>query len=131
MANNLSNYAEIALLDWILGGATPTRPSARYLALHTGDPGETGASNEVSTSGTNYSRQAITFAAAASGSAASSNAPTFTNTGSNFGTISHLSIWDASTAGNCLWQGAATASKAIADGDSYQVASGALTCALD
>jgi hypothetical protein len=131
MANNLSDYAEVALLDWICGGATPTRPTTRYLALHTGAPGETGASNEVSTSGTNYSRQAITFAAASSGSAASSNTPTFTNTGTDFGTISHLSIWDASSGGNCLWQGAATASKAIANGDSYAVASGSLTVALD
>ena len=63
--------------------------------------------------------------------AANSNAPTFTNSGTDFGTITHLSIWDASSSGNCLWQGAATASKAIANGDSYQVAIGALTVSLD
>lgn len=131
MANNLADWAETNLLDWLMGGATPTRPSGRYLALHTGAPGETGASNEVSTSGTGYARQAITFGAASGGSAANTNAPTFTNAGTDFGTISHLSVWDASSGGNCLWQGAATASKIIANGDSYQTAIGAVTVALD
>jgi len=131
MANNLADWAENALLDWLCGGASPTRPGARYLALHTGAPGETGASNEVSASGTGYGRQAITFVAASGGSAANSNAPTFSNTGSDFGTISHLSVWDAASGGNCLWQGAATAAKVIAGGDSYQVQAGNLTVALD
>lgn len=37
MANNLANYAETAVVDWLMGGATPTRPPARFVALHTGD----------------------------------------------------------------------------------------------
>ena len=124
-----ANYAETAVVDWLLGGATPTRPSTRYLALHTGDPGETGASNELSGSG--YARQAVTFGAASSGSASNTSTHTFTASGGNFGVVTHFSIWDALTTGNCLYVGALTTSRTINDGESGTVASGAVVCSED
>lgn len=129
MANNLSNYAETAMLDWIAGGATPTRPTTRYLALFTATPGESGGGTEVSGSG--YARQTIAFAAASSGATSNSGAVTFTASGGSFGTVTSVGIFDASTSGNLLWYGPLTASKTIADGDSFQVAIGAATLALD
>lgn len=129
MANNLANYAETAVIDWLMGGATPTRPTTRYLALHTADPTEAGTVGEVATGG--YVRQAITCGAAASGAATNTNAPSFTASGANYGTITYASIWDASTAGNCLWQGILTASKVINDGDTFQMPIAALSVSLD
>ena len=59
----LSDYAENLVLTWLLTATAATRPSAWYVALHTGDPGETGASNEVVVgTDADYVRKAITFA---------------------------------------------------------------------
>lgn len=124
-----SNYAETAVVDWLMGGATPTRPSARYLALHTADPGETGATGEVSTGG--YARQAVTFNAASSGAATNSSTHTFTPSGANWGSITYFSVWDAVSAGNCLYSGALTTARTINDGESLTVAAAAITVSED
>jgi hypothetical protein len=131
MAGNLSDYAEIALMDWLMGGATPTRPSARYVALHTGAPGETGASNEVG-AGVGYARQAATFTAASGGACENTATITFgPASGAGFGTVTHVSIWDAVSSGNCLWQGALSASQAVAAGVAYSIVAGDLDLGLD
>lgn len=120
----LSNYAEKAVLDWLMGGATPTRPSARYIALYTAAPSDSGGGTEVSGSG--YSRQTATFAAASTpgGTTSNSAAVDFTASGGNWGTITHMGIFDASSGGNLLWHGALTASKLIQDGDTLSFAIG-------
>jgi hypothetical protein len=60
-------------------------------SLHTGDPGAAGTSNEVSGGSPAYARQAITFAAASSGSRAASSQPLFDVPGST--TVSWVSFW--------------------------------------
>jgi hypothetical protein len=129
-----SNYLELKLLDHSLGTTTYTKPAAVYVALHTSDPGEAGSfSAEVGTSGTAYSRQAVTFASAASGSAASNATVTFSAATSSWGTITHISVTDNATAGsgNVLYYGAVTTSKTIDTGDTFQITSGNLTVSLD
>jgi hypothetical protein len=44
-------------------------------------------------------------------------------------TYSHFSLWDNSTAGNCLWTGALSSSAAVTAGDTFQIT--ALTLSLD
>lgn len=120
----LSDWAEKAVLDWLMGGATPTRPSARYVALYTAAPSDSGGGTEVSGSG--YSRQAATFDAASSpgGTTSNSAAVSFTASGGSWGTITHMGIFDASSGGNLIWHGALTASKTIGDGDTLEFATG-------
>jgi len=120
----LSDWAEKAVLDWLMGGATPTRPSARYVALYTAAPSDSGGGTEVSGSG--YSRQAATFDAASSpgGTTSNSAAVSFTSSGGSWGTITHMGIFDASISGNLIWHGAMTASKTIGDGDTLEFAIG-------
>lgn len=125
----LANWAENAALDWLLGGATPTRPTTRYLALHTADPTEAGSTGELV--GNGYARQAITFGAASSGSAANTSTHTFTASGGNWGSVTHCSIWDASTGGNCIYKGALTTARTINNGESATVAASAITASLD
>ena len=93
--------------------------------MHTSTPGETDG-NEIS--GNGYSRQTIAFDAAhaTNGTAANSDTETFTASGGDFGTITHFGIHDASSAGNLLYYGALTASKAIADGDTLSFAAGSI-----
>jgi len=66
----LSDWSETNVLDWLMGGATPTRPTARYLALYTAAPNDAGGGTEVSTGG--YARQALTCGAASAGTCSNS-----------------------------------------------------------
>lgn len=130
MANNLSNYAEKLLLDFLMTASTATRPSARYLALFTSDPAEDGSGTELS--GDGYSRQAVTFDDASSpgGTTQNSNAPSFTASGGNWGTVSHVAIFDADTAGNMLWYGPLDTSRVVNDGDTISFAIGDIDLTL-
>lgn len=121
---SVSNYAELKVLDHLTGRAAWTAPSAVYLKLHTGTPGEDGTTNAA----TEATRKAVTFSAAASGSIASNATVTWTNV-STTETYSHWSLWDASTAGNCLWYGALSSSAAVTAGDTFEITS--LTLSLD
>lgn len=112
-AANLANK----VLDGI--GRTGSFPTAGtlYVKLHTGDPGASAASNASAVT----TRSAATFSAAATGSMALSNTPSWSMTSTE--TISHISLWDASTSGNFLWSGALTASKAVINGDTLNLTS--------
>jgi hypothetical protein len=97
-------------LDMLRGSAF-TAPAGTFIKLHTGDPGAAATANVSAVTG----RQAATFSAASGGAIALSNAPAFTMTASE--TISHISVWDASTAGNLLWTAALTTPRAVVDTD--------------
>lgn len=121
---SISNYAEEKILDHTTGRASWTAPSTVYLKLHTGDPGEAGTSNAA----TETTRQSVSWSAASSGSIGSSATVSWTNV-STTETYSHWSLWDNSTAGNCLWSGALSAPAAVTAGDTFQITS--LTLTLD
>lgn len=120
----LSDHSEALLLDWLMTTGSATRPTAWYVALYTAAPSDSGGGTEVS--GNGYSRQAVTFAAATSpgGTTSNTGAVSFTASGGDWGTITHIGIHDASSGGNLLWHGAMTASKTVADGDTLQFSTG-------
>lgn len=118
----ISNYAENKLLDAVSG--TSFAASGSYLKLHTGDPGEDGTANAAA----NTTRQSITFSSASGGSMATSSSATWTNVPSTE-TYTHWSLWDAVSAGNCLWTGALSTSAALTAGDTFQITT--LTLTLD
>jgi hypothetical protein len=120
----LSDYAEKLLLDWMMTTGSATRPTAWYVALYTAAPSDSGGGTEVSTGG--YARQSVTFDAASSpgGTTSNSGEVSFTASGADYGTVTHMGIFDASSGGNLLWHGALTASKTIADGDTLTFAVG-------
>jgi hypothetical protein len=84
-----------------------TAPAGTYIKLHTADPGAAGTSNPSTVT----TRQQATFSAASGGAIALSNSPSFTMTATE--TITHISVWDAATAGNFLWSAALTTSKSV------------------
>jgi len=121
----LSDYAELKVLDHLLGTATFTKPSAVYIG-HAGQSlADDGSGTE--TSGNNYARQAITFAAASSGSAVSNATVNFPAATGSQGTITHFGIFDAASSGNLLAHGAFDSSKTIATGDILRINSGSIT----
>lgn len=136
-----SNYLENKLLDHTLRYATApyTGVSTLYLALFNNTSGNAATNleagtltDEVTTSSSAYARKAITFAAASSGSSASSATVTFDTATASWGSITHIAVMDGGTAGagNVLFYGAVTTAKTIDTGDTFQVSSGNLTIAL-
>jgi len=121
----MSDYLELKFLDHFTGTASTSAPSAVYLGLATASIQDDASGTELS--GNNYTRKAVTFASASSGSISSNAAVEFNAASGSWGTISHWGIWDAATSGNLLYHGAFTTGKAIASGDILKVASGSLT----
>jgi len=121
---SISNYAELKILEHTTGKTAWTIPTNVYVKLHLGDPGEAGTSNAA----TETTRKVAAWASASSGSIATSATLEWTNVAATE-TYSHWSMWDASTAGNCLWTGALSSSAAVTAGDTFQITS--LTLSLD
>lgn len=121
---SISNYAELKILEHTTGKTAWTMPTTVYVKLHTADAGEAGTTNAA----TEATRKEAAWATAASGSIATSATLEWTNV-STTETYSHWSLWDASTAGNCLWTGALSTSAAVTAGDTFQITS--LTLSLD
>lgn len=122
-AANLAN----AWLNTLRGGAagtTFTAPAVMAVKLHIGDPGAAGTANASA----NTTRVAITMAAAAGGSMASSNTPSWAAWASGAETITHITLWDSTTAGSFYYSVALNASKAVTNGDTLNLTS--LTFAL-
>jgi hypothetical protein len=128
---NISAYLEKAMLDWVLGGATPTQPASRLAALSLGTPTSVSGSEVLPNSG--YVRQSALFGAAASpaGSASNTAAMTF-GPFSSSNAIQGLVIYDTSafTAGNMLWYGTLLTARTVLPGDTLVVAAGSLLITL-
>lgn len=104
-------------------------PTTVYAALFTVSPGEAGTlTNEITTTGSGYGRIAITakmnVADATTGIASNNTAITFGPATTDWGTITHVAICDAVTAGNMLMYGALTVVQTTPIGESVQFSSG-------
>jgi len=97
----LTDFGELAVLDEIYNAGTGTFPAADpFVALHSADPGDTGATAELTGGG--YARQQVAFGAAAAGTLSNTGAITWSVPAGN---VVAWSVWDAVTAGNCLQTG--------------------------
>lgn len=117
-AANLAN-------SWLnmLRGTAFTAPAGTFVKLHTADPGASGAT----AASANTTRVAATFSAASGGVLTMSNSPAWASWASGSETISHISVWDASTAGNFLYSVALTVAKAVTNGDTFTLSSHTFT----
>jgi hypothetical protein len=124
-----SNFLELKILEHTLGITAYTQPSTVYLALFTTDPTDAGTGTEVS--GGSYARQSIAWNTPANGAVTNSADVTFPQATADYGTVTHIGIYDASGAGNLLYHGALSASKSITTNDTFIVEAGDLSISLD
>jgi hypothetical protein len=122
-----SDYVENLALKWLLTEDSATRPTAWYVGLHTADPTDAGTGTEVS--GGSYARTTVAFSVT-NDTASNSATVTFPTAGANWGTVTHIGVWDASDEGNLLFHGALSASKTIETNDTFQISSGNLDITL-
>ena len=127
---SFTNFLETEILDHVFAGSAYTAPGTHYLALFTAAPGETGGGTEVSTSGTAYARQSVAFTT--TGNTTSNTAAVeFPTATASFGTVTHVGVFDAATAGNLMAYATLSSSKAIDTGDVFRVPTGDLDITLD
>ena len=127
----MTDYLENKIIDWLFRGQAFTPPATIHIGLLTAAPSDTGGGTEVS--GGSYARVAVSSSlanwagtqAAASTTASSGTSGTTSNNGTitfpapnaNWGVVTHVGAYDASTGGNLLFYSALTVSKTINNGD--------------
>lgn len=125
---SLSNTFETHTLNYLFTATSVTRPTAWYVALFTSNPDEDASGTEVS--GGAYARQSVAFTV--SGNTASNSAAIeFPTATASYGTVTHIGVFDAASAGNLIAYAALTTSKAIDTGDVMRINSSDLDVTLD
>lgn len=124
----MSNYLENALINVTLRATSYTAPTTVYVALYTTDPTDADVGTEVT--GGSYARTAVTFAAPSNGVTTNSADVTFPTCTLAWGTVTHIGIRDALTAGNLLYHTPLDASKTIDLGDIFKITTGNLSVTL-
>lgn len=127
-----TNYMQAAVLN-ILRATNVTAPATIYVGLFTATPADAGGGTEVS--GGSYARQSIAFGAPVnntpSSTIANTGTVTFPTATGSWGTITHVALFDALSAGNMLYYGALTTPITISSGGIFSFAVGAFTITED
>ena len=124
----MSNWLENALINATLRNTAFTSPATVYVGLYTTDPTDANTGTEVS--GGSYARTAVTFGAPSNGVTTNSAAVEFPQATGSWGTVGWIGILDAASGGNLLYHTALDASKTIASGDIFKIATGSLSVTL-
>lgn len=123
---SIANYAEDKILRAVLN-AESFSVTTVYVSLHDADPGETGA-NEIT--GGSYARQSAAFSQVSNDTWDNDADIDFTDMPST--TVNYVALWDAVSAGNCLWTGPASAmNDSVGVGETYRINAGDLDVSLD
>lgn len=124
----LSDFLENELIDHILRNLTWTPPATVYVALYTTDPTDADSGTEVT--GGAYARQTVAFGAPTDGATDNSSDVTFPTATANWGTVTHVGLRTAVTAGDLLFHSPLTASKVVNNGDTFKINAGDLDVSL-
>lgn len=126
----VSDAFEKVMLDWVLGGAAVSRPSARFVSFATQSPNVTSAFDGPF-SGPFFGRGTVTFAAANSPQGSVTNLNAFSNiTATAVGTAVGWNLWNSSSGGTRIAYGTTTAVIACASADTIGIAAGAIKITL-
>jgi hypothetical protein len=118
VTTGLSSYYADAVLN--VRRATSFTAFTEYLKLHTADPGAAG----TTAASAETTRKALTYGAPSTVStnrSMTATAVSWTSWTAGSETISHVSGWDVSSAGNFIESGALAASKGVANGDTLTI----------
>lgn len=103
-----------------------TAPTAFWVKLHLADPGVAGATSPA----LNATRVQATFGTVASGGSITTTTDLNWTSVPNAETYSHVSFWDASTAGTFLGSDDLATPRTVAVGDNFTIPIGSLTVAI-
>lgn len=123
----MTNYLSNALANAVVRNTSYTSPATVYAALYSTAPTVSTSGTELS--GSNYSRQAVTFSAPSAGVATSNVAVTFGAASANWTAAVAIGITDASTSGNILYF-KTIATQVVLSGASLVIDSGDITVTM-
>ena len=118
---------ETRVLTWVFTASSATRPTAWFIALYTAAPNDTGGGTEVSGGG--YVRKSATFTVSGD-TASNSGAIEYPTATGNYGTVSHVGIFDASSGGNLIAYASLSVSKTMSTGEVLRMPAGDLDVTL-
>jgi hypothetical protein len=129
-----SDYLEAAVLDHVFGLASYTAPANLYVALFTAAPNDAGGGTEVT--GNAYARVQVTNSSSTWTRSVStiSNAIDITfpqPSPSDWGTLTHFALFDASSAGNQIGWNSLTDPTSTSAGTAVKFEAGDLTVTAD
>ena len=131
---SLSDSFETHTLKYLLTTDSVTRPTAWYVALCTSDPTDSALGTEVSTSGTAYARQSVTFTVSGN-NASNSSAIEFPEATADYGSdVVAVMIMPAATGGTAsdmIAHAQLTTDKTISTGDIFRIPAGDLDINID
>jgi hypothetical protein len=142
----LSDVLENKLIDHVFRAVSYTAPTGLYIALFTAAPSDSGGGTEVTGgsyarvnlapsttnwAATNAAGSTANPSAGTSGTTSNNVAITFATATASWGTVTHVGIFDASTAGNLLAWGALTSSQVVNTGGTFSFAISALSLQID
>lgn len=127
---SFSNSFETTVLTWAFTASAATRPTTWFIALYTVAPGETGGGTEISTAGTGYARQSVSFTVTADTASNTANVEWAAAT-SAWGSVVAVGVFDASTAGNLLAYANLTTARTVNSGDVFRILAGDLDITLN
>lgn len=127
----MTTFTANELLDHLFSAATYTAPANTTTALYTAAPSDAGGGTEVT--GGSYARvsktnNATTWPAASGGSKSNGTDHDFGTATADWGTVTHVGIFDGST--NLLMWGALATSRIVKNGDSFKFAATKLVLAF-
>lgn len=131
----LNALASLGSFDFATG--TITSGSGGFIGLFTSAPSDSSSGTEVSTSGTAYARVQIgssgqgSFSAASGGEITNDAEFRWADAQADWGTITHVGLFDASTSGNLLVYGQLQSAVAIETGDIFKVPTGGFTIQMN
>jgi len=117
-----SDYMENKIIEVMR--ATNFVAVAAYVALYTTDPTDADTGTEVT--GGSYARQLAGLSAASGGASSNAADIVFPTATADWGTVTHVGLRDAVTAGNLFMHSALDASKTVANGDTFKINAGDL-----
>lgn len=121
-----SNYLESKIINLVCRGVAFTPPAKTYVALHTANPGDTGAGEVTTTAYPAYVRQDAAKGGAQADAWVETDNGVVKNAlqllyamydGAGPLTVTHFSVWDAATGGNMLVSAPLASSRTINPGD--------------
>jgi len=124
---DFSNAKEIEIMNALTAVGAMTAVASTWVQLHSGDPGEDLTANVIA----GVARAEVTSWTGAAGVRANGNEIQFPNTTGGQITVTHFSVWDASTAGNPNMKGALTVPQDIPDGQTGRFQIGQLSLSAD
>jgi hypothetical protein len=117
----LASSVHAAVLDVVFRSVDYAGPAAIYAKLHTADPGAAGATAAAA----NATRKLVTFGAA-SGATISNSAQVLWENVPATETYTHVSLWDAASAGNFVGSAVLAAQQAVQIFDNFSLEAGAV-----